>query len=319
MRVFVAGAAGAIGRRLVPQLIAAGHHVTGTTRNHEKLGVLRNLGADAVPVDGLDATAVGEAVARAEPDAIIHQMTALASATSMRNFDTVFAVTNELRTRGTDNLLAAATASGVRRFVAASFTGWPNIRAGGPVKTEGDPLDPNPPAAQRASLGAIEYLERAVTSAPLETVVLRYGMFYGPGTSDEITDMIRRRRMPVVGSGDGIWSMIHIDDAASATVAALERGRGIFNIVDDDPARAGDLLPALAKLLGAKAPMRLPVWLARPLAGEVGVSLLTTVRGSSNAKARAELDWQPRWSSWRDGFRAGLGGTTVTGLGSARG
>jgi nucleoside-diphosphate-sugar epimerase len=306
MRVFVAGATGAIGRRLVPALIGAGHHVVAGTRTEAKFDRLWNLGAEPVLVDGRDAAAVGEVVAKAEPDAIVHQMTALAGSGDLRHFDRTFAVTNELRTAGTDNLLAAARASGVRRFVAQSYTGWPNERIGSAVKTEGDRLDPSPPKEQRASMAAIKHVERVVTEASLDGVVLRYGMFYGPGASDEMIEIIRRRGMPIVGKGGGIWSMTHIDDAATATVAALERGRGIYNVVDDDPAPVAELLPELARLVGAKPPRHVPVWLARLAAGEVGVSLLTQVRGSSNAKAKRELDWTPRWASWRDGFRDGL-------------
>jgi nucleoside-diphosphate-sugar epimerase len=306
MRVFVAGAAGAIGRRLVPQLVAAGHSVVATTRSTGKAKQLENLGAEPVVVDGLDAAAVGAAVAKAEPDAIVHQMTALSGSIDLRHFDRTFEVTNQLRTTGTDNLLAAALATGVRRFIAQSFTGWPNQRSGGAVKSESDPLDPHPPKQQRRTLDAIRYLERAVTAAPLEGVVLRYGSFYGPDATEEMLELLRKRRMPIVGDGGAVWSMIHLDDAASATVAALTRGRGIYNIVDDDPAPVADVLTALADLLGAKPPRHLPVWLARLAAGEVAVSMLTQIRASSNAKARRELGWAPRWSSWRDGFRYGM-------------
>lgn len=306
MRVFLAGATGAIGSRLVPQLLAAGHSVVATTRTQSKLGPLSDLGAEAVLVDGLDAGGVGEAVAAAEPDAIVHQMTALAGRSDLRRFDRTFAATNELRTAGTDNLLAAARAAGVRRFVAQSFTGWPNERTGGPVKTESDPFDPSPPKAQRQTLAAIRYLEHAVSAAPLESVVLRYGMFYGPGGWDEMLELVRRRRMPIVGAGSGIWSLVHVDDAATATVAALHRGRGTYNVVDDEPAPVADVLTTVAEILGARPPRRVPVWLGRIAAGDVGVSMMTRVRGSSNAKAKRELSWAPHWSSWRDGFRAGL-------------
>jgi 2-alkyl-3-oxoalkanoate reductase len=308
MRVFVAGASGAIGQYLLPALAAKGHQVTATTRSPAKAGRLRALCADPMVVDGLDAVAVGEAVARAEPDAVIHQMTGLAGVTSLRRFDRAFAVTNELRTSGTDHLLAAAAAAGVRRFIAQSYTGWTNVRAGGPVKTEEDPLDPSPPAAQRETLAAISHLERAVlTAAPIEGIVLRYGSFYGPGASDEFVALIRRRRVPVVGDGAGVWSFLHISDAASATVAALEHGGpGVYNVVDDDPASVAEWLPFLARAVGAKAPYRVSAWLGRLAAGEVGVSMMTQVRGSSNAKARRELRWQPEWPSWRQGFARGL-------------
>ena len=312
MRVFLAGATGVMGRSMVPQLVSAGHQVTGTTRSRDKFELLREWGADPVVVDGLDAAAVGEAVAAAEPDVIIHQMTALSGSSDLRRFDRTFATTNELRTIGTDNLLAAARAAGVRRFVAQSFTGWPNERTGGPVKTEDDPLDPHPPKHQRQSMAAIKHVERAVLAAPLEGVVLRYGLFYGPGASDEMIELVRKRRMPIVGAGGGIWSMIHIDDAASATVAALTGGSGRYHIVDDEPATSAEVLTTLADILGVKPPRHLPVWLARLAAGEVGVAFLTDIRGSSNAKAKRELGWTPHWASWRQGFRDGLSDAVIT-------
>jgi nucleoside-diphosphate-sugar epimerase len=307
MQVFLAGATGAIGRRLVPQLVAQGHQVTATTRSADKVGQLRALGAAPVVVDGLDAVEVGEAVGRAEPDAIIHQMTALGGEPDLKHFDRWFALTNELRTKGTENLLAAASAADVERFIAQSYTGWTNIREGGPVKTEDDPLDPTPAKAQTESLAAIRFLERRVLEAPLVGIVLRYGSFYGPGASDSLVDQIRRRKLPVVGGGDGVWSWIHLDDAASATVAALERGAiGIYNIVDDKPAKASECLPYLAEVVGAKPPLRVPAWLGRLVAGEAAVGMMTEARGASNAKAKRELGWRPVWSSWRDGFRDGL-------------
>jgi len=308
MRVFVAGGVGAIGRRLLPELVAGGHSVVATTKGAEKVERLRALGAEPVVVDGLDASAIGEAVARAEPEVVIHQMTSLAGVSNLRRFDREFAVTNRRRTEGTDHLLAAAAAAGVRRFIAQSYTGWTNIRAGGRVKTEADPLDPTPPPAQRESLAAIRYLEEAVLHAtPIEGIVLRYGSFYGPGASDQVVDLVKRRKFPVVGGGAGVWSFVHIDDAAAATVAAVERGApGIYNIVDDEPAAVAQWLPYLAEAVGAKAPMRVPVWVGRLAAGEVAVSLMTQIRGSSNAKAKRELGWQPTWRSWRDGFRHGL-------------
>lgn len=307
MRVFVAGATGAVGRQLVPQLVAAGHQVTATTRSPGKMADLRGAGAQPVVLDGLDAMAVGEAVARAEPEVIVHEMTAIPADLDLRNFDRAFAVTNSLRTAGIDHLLAAAPAAGVRRVIAQSYAGWPAAREGGPVKTEEDPFDPNPPAHQQRSFAAIRYLERAVTSAPLEGVVLRYGSLYGPRASDGFVDLIRRRRFPVVGSGAGIWSFLHVADAASATVAALERGApGIYNVADDEPAPVAQWLPAVARAVGAKPPMHIPAWLGRLMVGEVGISMMTQVRGVSNAKAKRELDWQPTWASWRDGFARGL-------------
>lgn len=307
MRVFVAGGTGAIGQRLVAQLVGGGHEVVATTRSREKLELLRGLGAEAMPMDGLDGLQVGAAVARAEPDVIVHQMTALASTSDLRHFDRTFAVTNELRTKGTDHLLAAAEAAGVRRFVAQSYTGWTNIRQGGPVKTEDDPLDPDPPAQQSRSLAAIRHLERAVREGPVEGLVLRYGFFYGPGAFEQMLEPVRKRKLPVVGSGAGIWSWIHLDDAAAATVAAAEGGApGVYNVVDDEPAPVAEWLPYLAEVVGAGTPRQVPVWLGRLAAGEVVVSMMTRIRGSSNAKARRELGWRPQWASWRDGFRQAL-------------
>ena len=307
MRVFVAGGAGAIGRRLVPRLIERGHDVTATTRSPGKLDQLRALGAAAVAVDGLDPVAVGEAVARAQPDAIIHQMTALDGKADLRHFDKWFAVTNQLRTRGTEHLLNAAKATGVERFIAQSYIGWNNIREGGPVKTEDDPFDPHPAKAQTESLAAMRFLQQAVVEEAPEGIVLRYGNFYGPGGSESLVEIVRKRRLPIVGEGAGVWSWIHLDDAAAATVAALERGkRGVYNIVDDEPARMSEWLPYLAEVVGAKPPMRVPVWLARVVAGQVPTQWMTEGRGASNNKAKRELGWKPAWSSWRDGFRFGL-------------
>jgi len=307
MRVFLAGGAGAIGMRLVPQLVARGHQVTATTRGADKLDRLRSLGAEAVIVDGLDAIAVGEVIARATPDAIIHQMTALAGTPDMKHFDRWFAVTNDLRTRGTEHLLAAASATGVERFVAQSYTGWPNIREGGPIKTEEDPLDPSPAKAQRESLAAIRFLEQAVVDAPLEGIVLRYGSFYGPGATELLVELVRKRKLPILGSGAGVTSWIHLDDAATATVAALEHGdRGIYNVVDDEPAKVSDWLPYLAEVAGAEAPWRIPAWIGRLAAGEAAVQWMTEGRGASNRKAKRELGWRPTWASWREGFRHAL-------------
>jgi len=314
MRVFVAGATGAIGRPLVRQLIDRGHHVTAMTRSAGKVDSLRRLGAEAVVADGLEAAAVGEAVARAEPDAIIHQMTALSGPADLRRFDRWFAATNALRTRGTEHLLAAARAAGVRRVIAQSFTGWTNAREGGWVKSEDDPLDPHPVKAQRESLAAIQFLERAVVEAEPEGVVLRYGVFYGPGAWEATIELVRQRKFPILGSGDGVWSWIHVEDAAAATVAALERGRrGIYNITDDEPARVAKWLPYLAEIVGAKPPLRVPAWLGRLLAGGAAVQWMTEGRGAANTKAKRELGWQPVWSSWRDGFRHALQQTGRTG------
>lgn len=307
MRVFVAGANGAVGRRLVPMLVANGHQVTGTTSSPRGADAIRALGAEPVVMNGLDGVAVGEAVARAKPDAIIHEMTALSGPPDFRHFDRWFATTNRLRTEGTEHLLAAARASGVQRFVAQSFTGWSNSREGSWVKTEDDPLDPHPLKAQTETLAAIKFLEKAVLAAPLEGIVVRYGGLYGPGTSETLADILRKRMFPVIGNGAGMVSSIHVDDAAGGTTAALERGgRGIYNIVDDDPARSQEFIPAIAEALGAKPPLRIPAWLGRLLAGEVAVAMMTEGRGASNAKAKRELGWQPIWPSWRDGFRHGL-------------
>jgi nucleoside-diphosphate-sugar epimerase len=307
MRVFVAGAGGAVGKRLVPMLVARGYRVTGTATNEKSAEVVRAMGAKAVVVDGLDAVGIGEAVARAEPDAIIHEMTALSSTPDFRHFDRWFALTNRLRTEGTRNLLAAAQASGVKRFVAQSFTGWSNARTGGWVKTEDDPLDPHPVNEQTETLAAIKFLERAVLEAPLEGIVVRYGGLYGPGSSEKLVEILNKRMFPVIGSGAGYVSSTHIDDAAGGTLAALERGRrGIYNIVDDEPVPTREFVPAIAAALGAPKPLHIPAWLGRLFAGEVAVTMMTEGRGASNAKAKRELGWQPIWPSWRDGFAHGL-------------
>jgi len=305
MRVFVTGATGALGRHLVPGLVAAGHEVTATTRTPGKVAQLREAGAEPVIVDGLDREAVITAVLGAAPEVIVHEMTALASLRSLRNFDREFAATNELRIRGTDNLLAAAAEAGTRRVIAQSYTGWPNERSGGPVKTEDDPLDPRPIRSTVQGLAAIRHVEEAVPAGAPEGIVLRYGGFYGPGASEPLLDLVRKRQVPVIGGGTGIWSFIEITDAAAATLAAVDRGApGVYNIVDSDPAPVAEWLPYLAKVAGGKPPLRVPVWLGRLLAGELVVIQMTTVRGSSNEKAKKELDWEPRYASWREGFRA---------------
>ena len=307
MRVFVAGATGAIGSRLLPQLVAAGHEVTATTRSPGKTDQLQALGAMPELMDGLDASAVSDAVARAEPDAIVHQMTALSGKPDMRRFDRWFAATNELRTKGTDILLAAAREAGVRRLVAQSYTGWTNPRSGSPVKAEDDPLDPEPLEAQTETLTAIRHVEQTVPEAPLDGLVLRYANLYGPGASEPLVELVRKRRFPVIGDGGGVWSWIHVDDAAAATVAALERGRpGVYNVADDEPARISEWLPYLAEAVGAKPPLRVPKWVARIAAGAVPVRWMTEGRGASNEKAKRELGWRPAWRSWREGFRDGL-------------
>jgi nucleoside-diphosphate-sugar epimerase len=309
MRVFLAGATGALGSRLVPLLKEHGHTVVGTTRSPEKVGLLRELGAEPVVVDALDATAIGEEVARAEPDVIVHQLTALSNFTDLRKFDAAFAPTNRLRTEGTDNLIAAARAARVEWFVAQSYAGWTYAREGGPPATEDDSPDADPPSELRRTQEAIRYLERAVLA--IEGIVLRYGAFYGPGTSldhDGVqTEAVRKRQFPLVGDGRGAWSFIHVDDAAAATLAAIEHGRpGIYNVVDDDPAPVREWLPYLAEVAGAKPPRRVPTWLAKRFVGEHGVAMMTQARGASNAKAKRELGWRPQYASWRDGFRAVL-------------
>ena len=305
MRVLVAGAGGVVGVRLVPQLVARGHHVTATTTHSDKVETLRALGAEAIVMNGLDATSVREAVLSAQPDAVIHQMTALSGKPDIKHLDRWLAVTNELRTTGTRHLLAAAEAAGVERFIAQSFTGWTNSRTGGALKTEDDPLEDDPAKDQVKSLAAIRFLEGAVLEAPLKGVTLRYGSLYGPAASDVLMAAVRARQWPIVGDGAGVWSWLHVDDAAAATVAALERAScGLYNIVDDDPAAVADWLPYLAKVADAKPPLRAPVWLARVLIGDVGVRWMTEARGASNEKAKHELAWQPAYRSWREGFTA---------------
>jgi 2-alkyl-3-oxoalkanoate reductase len=309
MRVFVTGATGALGRHLVPGLVAAGHRVTATTRSAAKTGQLQEAGAEPVVVNGLDRGAVIAAVRAAAPEVIVHQMTALADMRSLRRFDRVFAATNELRTKGTDNLLVAAAEAGTRRVVAQSYTGWPNERSGGPVKTESDPLDPRTIPSARQSLAAIRHVEQAVPAGAPEGVALRYGSFYGPAASEPLLDMVRKRQIPLIGGGTGIWSFIETGDAAAATVAAVEGGApGVYNIVDSDPAPVAEWLPYLAEILGAKPPLRVAAWLGHLLAGELVVAQMTSVRGASNEKARKELGWEPRYASWREGFRAWITG-----------
>jgi len=309
MRVLVAGATGVMGRQLVPRLLEAGHQVIGMTRTESKAAALWDLGARPVVADALDPVQVAEAVADAEPEVIVHQLTAI-SALDPRHFDRDFALTNRLRTEGTDHLMSAGRAVGARRFIAQSYTSWPYARTGGPVKSEQDPLDPTPPREMVESMAAIRHLEEAVIGAEWTPgIVLRYGAFYGPGTSmapgGEQLEMIRKRKFPVVGDGRGVWSFVHIADAAEATVAAVEHGtRGIYNIVDDEPAPVVEWLPALAQQLGAPKPWRVPRFVGRLFAGEAGAMMMTEMRGASNAKAKRELGWRPGHPTWREGFAA---------------
>jgi nucleoside-diphosphate-sugar epimerase len=309
MKVLLAGATGALGKQLVPRLVAGGHDVVGTTRTESKLAMLEELGASGVVADLLDPDQVARVVAEAEPEVIIHQLTALDRPFDVRHIDRTFEETNRLRTDATDHLLAAGRATSVKRFIAQSFAGWPFARTGGLVKTEEDPLDPALPSSMRQTFDAIRHVEEAVTGADwTEGIVLRYGGFYGPGTSlsregGAQTEQIRERKFPIVGNGAGVWSFIHIEDAAEATAVAVTRGQpGIYNIVDDDPAPVAEWLPAAASAVGAPPPRHVPRWLGRLVAGEAGAVMMTEVRGASNAKAKRELGWQPRHASWREGF-----------------
>jgi nucleoside-diphosphate-sugar epimerase len=313
MKVFLTGATGAIGRRIVPRLVERGHEVVGMTRSPSKEGMLRDLGAEPVVADGLDRRAVVKAIRRAEPEVVVHEMTAISDIKSFRKLDQEFELTNRLRAEGTDTLIEGARLAGARRVVAQSFGGWTSERTGGWVKTEEDPLDPNPPKAMSQSLAAIRHLEAAVTSADgLEGVVLRYGGFYGAGSTlgegGDFLEQIRKRRLPIVGDGAGRWSFIQLDDAASATVLAIEgEATGIYNVSDDEPAPVSEWLPYLARVLGAPPPRHVPVWLGRLLAGEPGVSMFTKSRGVSNAKFKDEFGWTLEYPSWRKGFRTGMG------------
>ncbi len=312
MNIFVAGASGAIGRRLVPRLVAGGHDVTGTTTSPRHNATIARMGARPVVLDALDGDAVMRAVQDAAPDVVIHQMTALAGWNDLKHFDDGFAVTNRLRTEGVDHLIRAARAAGTRRLIVQSFASLAGIREGGPVKTEADPFDPNPPEAMRNTFAALQHLEASVTGAnDLEGLVLRYGFLYGPGTSldegGDYPELVRKRQFPIIGNGAGVWSFTHVDDAATAAVIAVERGApGVYNIVDDEPAPVAEWLPVFAEAAGAKPPRRFPVWLGRMFVGEPGVMMMTQVRGASNAKAKRELGWRPGQPTWRDGFRAEL-------------
>ncbi len=308
MRVFVAGATGAVGRELVPQLISAGHTVAGLTRSSAKAEAIKRAGAQPIIADVFDAPAIRQAFMSFRPEIVIHQMTGLTGMTDLTHFDRSFAATNRLRTEGTDLLLLASREVGVRRFIAQSYCGWTFARDGGAIKSENEALDPDPPQEMRNTLDAIQYLERRVIgSAAPEGIVLRYGSFYGAGTGmleRTMIELVRRRRMPLLGDGAAWWSFLHVVDAASAAVAAIDRGKAgqIYNIVDDEPAPVKEWLPAFATMLGARPPLHIPAWIGRLVAGEHMVSMMTQVRAASNAKAKRELGWRPTHPTWRAGF-----------------
>ncbi len=312
MRVFIAGATGAIGHRLVPLLVDAGHQVTGTTRTPAKMDGLRLAGATPLLLDGRDGPAVGRAVLDSAPEVVIHQMTALSGDLDFRHFARTFAETNRLRTETTDRLIEAAVEAGARRFIAQSFTGWPNEQSGSRVKTEEDPLLVNPTGPVKETVEAILHLESVTTgSAGIEGLALRYGGFYGAGNAlgkgGAMLEAVAKGQVPVVGGGSGIWSFIHIEDAVGATALAVDRGApGVYNIVDDEPAPVSEWLPYLAEVIGARPPRRIPAWLARLIVGGPMVTMMTKIRGSSNAKAKREFGWELRYPSWRVGFREGL-------------
>jgi nucleoside-diphosphate-sugar epimerase len=312
MKVFVAGSTGAIGKMLVPLLVEKGHEVVGLVRTVQKAKAVEALGAKVAIADALNKDELTAAIREAEPEVVIHQLTALAGVGNFKRFDEEFALTNRLRTEVTDTMLEAARAARTRRFIAQSFCGWPFAREGGPIKTEEDPLDPNPPAQFRRILAAIQYLEdRVRKTVGVEALALRYGLFYGPGTGiakdGPLVELVRKRKLPIVGDGAGIWSFIHVQDAAQATLVAISRGSpGIYNVVDDEPAPVSTWLPFLAGALGAKPPRKLPVWLGKLVIGDGGVTMMTKIRGGSNAKAKREFNWQPTFATWRRGFVEGL-------------
>jgi 2-alkyl-3-oxoalkanoate reductase len=313
MKVFLAGATGAIGKRLLPQLVAAGHIVTGTTRLPGKADAIRRLGARAEIIDALDEKEVIDAVRRSQPEVIIHELTDIPDRFDIRRFDEAFALTNRLRTKATDYLIDAAQRVGCRRFIAQSYTGWPYARTGSWIKNEDDLLLSTPDPENRETFQAILHLESEVLFSPgIEGFVLRYGSFYGPGTSlgrgGSMLDEIRKRHIPVIGKGSGHWSFVHIEDAATATLAAVDAlTPGVYNICDDEPAPVAEWLPYLAKTIGAKKPRYLPKWIGRIVAGKHGAAMMTEIRGASNQKAKSLLPWTLRWPSWRKGFRDGLG------------
>ena len=305
MKVLVIGATGAVGLPLVSQLVQRGHEVVGTSRTQERAETLRGLGAEPAVLDALDREAVRGLVLESRPEAIVHQATSLAGGLDFKRFAETFAQTNRLRTEGTDNLLSAAKEAGVERFVAQSYSGITYARVGGPVKTEDDPLDDSLPESVQGTVAAIEHLEAAVLDAG--GIALRYASFYGAAI-DPMRDAMRGRKVPIVGDGGGVWSLVHVDDAAAATVLAIERGAsGIYNVADDEPAPAREVLPAMAEALGSPPPRKVPPWLAKLFAGELGVIMMTQIRGASNAKAKRELGWTLRYPSWRQGFPATYG------------
>ncbi len=313
MKIFIAGSTGAIGRILVPKLVEDGHEVVALVRNDRKAQALLAMGAKIAVADALNKVELTAAIRKAEPEVIIHQLTALAHVGNFKKLDEEFVLTNRFRTEVTDTLLEAARLVGTHRFIAQSFCGWPFAREGGPVKTEQDPLDPNPPTSFAKTLAAIRHLEDTVQkTVDLQAFALRYGLFYGPGTGiakdGPVAELVRKRMLPIVGNGAGIWSFIHVHDAASATVAAISSGSpGLYNVVDNEPAPVTTWLPALADAVGAKPPYRVPVWLGKLAIGEGGVSMMTQIRGGSNAKAKHELGWEPTYQTWRRGFVEGLG------------
>lgn len=312
MRILVAGASGVVGRALLPALLARGHVVAGLVKKASSTAAVAKTGAIPFVADALDAKQVRECLEKFRPDAVTHQLTAIPPTTDLRHFERIFATTNALRTTGLDNLVAAARHVGTRRFVAQSFCGWTFARQGGAVKTEDDPLDNEPPAAVRTTLQALRHVEDTMSSATdLRGAALRYGGFYGPGTfistDGDLVRQVRRRIAPIVGSGGGTWSFIHMDDVASATAAALESDAGgIFNVVDDEPAAVAEWLPGLAAAIGAKPPRRIPAWLGRLLLPEHVYLMMTQIRGGSNAKFKRTFEWRPQYASWREGFRRGL-------------
>lgn len=312
MKIFVAGSTGAVGKHLLPLLKEKKHEVVALTRTPEKSRLVEELGATPVIADVFNKDELISAIRKAEPEVVIHQLTALTGAGNFKKFDEEFALTNRFRTEVLDTMLEAARSVGSRRFIAQSFSGWPFAREGGPVKTEEDPLDPTPPKSFSKTLAAIRQLEDTIRSAEdVGGIALRYGIFYGPGTGiakdGNIVEAIKKHKLPLVGDGGGIWSFTHIEDVAGSTVAAIANGSpGIYNVVDDEPAPVSTWLPYLAEALGAKPPQKLPVWLARFFIGEGGVSMMTKIRGASNTKAKHELNWTPKYKSWREGFVKGL-------------